>query len=272
MINYLLLLAALILTVISGYISVVGLTSIFSLPSTYFVIIAIAASFELAKVLIVPWLHSHWEICNKLLRAYLVAIVVVLIFLNAISSFGFLSKSHIEQTITNNSGDADQIRIVDSKIELEKQQISDLDIQIQQIDTALSALTTSGKAATSLKAADQQRKTRTVLATQKDAHVKNISQLNQQKIGLESSVRKTEASVGPIKYFAEMVYGDSGDANLEKVIRFFTGLIVLIFDPLAIILLIASNVGMKNKNRLTKTTKHDILEIKSDFLEKKINE
>ena len=266
MINYLLLFAALALTVISGYISVVGLTSIFSLPSTYFVIIAIASSFELAKVLIVPWLHAHWDVCNKLLKFYLVAIVFILIFLNAISSFGFLSKSHIEQTIANSSGDADQIRVIDSKISVENQQIADIDTQIKQIDAALNKLTDTGKAATSLKAADQQRKTRSGLETQKELHVKNISEYNQQKINLESSVRKTEASVGPIKYFAQMVYGDSNDANLEKVIRFFTALIVFIFDPLAIILLIASNVGMTYKGKFKKAKKYEFLEIDASDL------
>ena len=116
MINYLLLLSALCITSVSGYISIIGLTSIFSSPSSFYVIVAIASAFEVGKILLTVWLEYYWTAINFIFRFYLVSIVVILILLNAISSFGFLSKSHIEETLHISSGGSDQKRLYCAQI------------------------------------------------------------------------------------------------------------------------------------------------------------
>jgi hypothetical protein len=69
-----------------------------------------------------------------------------------------------------------------------------------------------------------------------------IDNLTQQKYQLEADVRKLEVEVGPIKYIAEMIYGDSADTNtLEKAVRIMIILLVVVFDPLAVLMLIAAN-------------------------------
>lgn len=74
-----------------------------------------------------------------------------------------------------------------------------------------------------------------------------IDSLTQQKYQLEADVRKLEVEVGPIKYIADMIYGDQADANtLEKAVRFMILLLVAVFDPLAVLLLIAANWTLLN--------------------------
>ena len=68
-----------------------------------------------------------------------------------------------------------------------------------------------------------------------------IETLTEEKIGLESEYRKLEAEVGPIKYIAEFVYGEQADNNmLEEAVRWVIIIIIFVFDPLAVLLLIAS--------------------------------
>ena len=130
-------------------------------------------------------------------------------------------------------------------------------------------MTELGKASNSLKAVQAEKKSRDDLVKQKDDHVKNISAYNEQRIKLNSNVKQLEAEVGPIKYLAQMVYGNADNDQLEKAVRLLISLIVLLFDPLAVILLIASNVGFKNKNSLTKTKKHEILTLDDGIFEEK---
>ena len=235
------------ITGLSGYISSIGLTSIYSLQSSFYIILSIAAAFEVAKVWLSLWLHSHWEIANLLIRIYFISIIVVLIFLNAISSFGFLSKSNIDETLHITSGSVEQVQILDTKIATENQFVDDFNKQINQIDDAINKLTTTGKAITSLNAANQQKAKRADLVKQRDERVKNIQSYNEQRIKANTDVKKLESEVGPLKYIAQMVYGNIDNAQLEKAVRLLTSLIVLIFDPLAVMLLIASNIGLSKK-------------------------
>ena len=272
LIDYLLLLAALCITSVSGYISVVGLTSIFTLASSFYVIVAIAACLEVGKILATLWVHARWDVSNFLLKSYMIVLIIVLITLNAISSFGFLSKSYIEQTLHINHGGSEQIQILSAKIDDENQQIKDLDTQISQIDAAIDKMTQVGKATSSLKAAAAEKKTRDDLVKKKEDHVKNISTYNEERIKLNTGVKNLEAEAGPIRYLSQLVYGDSDNEHLEKAVRLFTILIVLIFDPLAVVMLIASNIGINSKKSLTKTTKHNILTLDDDIFEDKKEE
>ena len=200
---------------------------------------------ELGKLITASWLYHNWKIAQTILKIYLTSAVIVLMFITSMGIFGFLSKAHIEQTVKLNSGAADDIRIIDSKIAFETESIHDLDVQIAQIDAALSKLTDKGQAISSLKAADGQRKTRDALLAKKQTHIDVVSKLKQQKILLQSDVAKAEAEVGPIKYITELIYSNAGTDQLEKSVRFVILILVAVFDPLAVILLIAANVGIQ---------------------------
>ena len=77
-----------------------------------------------------------------------------------------------------------------------------------------------------------------------------IDRLTQEKITLESEYRKLEAEVGPIKYIAEFVYGEAADNNmLEEAVRWVIMIIIFVFDPLAVLLLIASQYTFEWRHR-----------------------
>jgi len=258
MINIVALLVAICISGVSAYFSIIGLTAIFS--AAYYPIIIMGASLEIGKLITSSWLYRNWDTCPWLLKSYLSLAVIVLMFITSMGTFGFLSKAHIEQNLEITTGTADDSQIIQTKINSEQAAIDDLNKQIAQIDAAVTKMTDKGQAANSLQAADKQRKIRDGLTQQKNKHIETIDSFKSQKVKLDSSVKKLEAEVGPIKYIAATLYGTSGPDNLELAVRWVILLLVIVFDPLAVVLLLAANHGLSRKN-LTSEQTYGILEI-----------
>jgi hypothetical protein len=267
MINYIALVVALAVSGVSAYYSILGLTAIFS--SAFVAVVIMGIALELGKLVSASWLYRNWNTCPFLLKSYLTGAVIVLMFISSMGIFGFLSKAHIEQTLNINTGSADQVQILDQKIDYLKQSIADTDKQIAQIDAAITKLTEKGQASNSLQAADKQRKTRDSLIKKKAEYVKDISNATTERVGLQSGIKKLEAEVGPLKYIAEMVYSSAGSEQLERAVRMVIILLVLVFDPLAVVLLIAANHGLGEIKRLTKPKESSILKIDDAVLGEK---
>ena len=111
---------------------------------------------------------------------------------------------------------------------------------------------------------DKQRKTRNEIVAKKNSENSTLSKLNEESIRLGSAVKKTEAEVGPLRYIAEAIYGSSPD--LDRAVRMVILLLVLVFDPLAVVLLIAANHGMTHKKHFTKIDTRSILRIDDTLL------
>ena len=253
-INYLALLAALSVSGVSAYYSIIGLTAIFS--AAYYPVIIMGAVLEFSKLVTASWLYRNWKQTPFLLKSYLSLAVVILMFISSMGIFGFLSKAHIEQQLSISTGQADQAAVIENKIEYIKASIADVDKQVTQIDNALSKMTDRGQAASSLQAADKQRKSRTDLIKKRDDYVKNLSELMSQRISITSGIKKLEAEVGPLKYIAEMAYSSTSADQLDRAVRMVILLLVAVFDPLAVLLLLAANQGL-SKNELTNPLRRD---------------
>jgi len=265
MVNYLALLTSLSLSTVSAYYSIIGLTAVFA--GSYWPVVIMGSTLEIAKIISTSWLYRNWKSAPLLLKTYLTLAIFLLMLISSMGIFGFLSKAHIEQNLQSTTGDADQIQIVQSKIDNEQSTIDDLNKQIFQIDAAVTKLTDKGQAQSSLQAADKQRKLRDDLTKQKTQHVEVLSNLKTEKVKFESSVKKTEAEVGPIKYIAAAIYGSSGPDTLEMAVRWVILLLVIVFDPLAVVLLLAANHGMKSKkDELPELKNSNILSIDSDTI------
>jgi hypothetical protein len=88
-----------------------------------------------------------------------------------------------------------------------------------------------------------QQKERARLQSEIAAEQKTVSILAEERAPIAAEIRKVEAEVGPIKYIAAFVYGDNTDANLlEKAVTWVIILIVIVFDPLAVIMLLAAQM------------------------------
>jgi uncharacterized protein YlxW (UPF0749 family) len=274
MLNIITILVSFTISGVSAYFSIIGLTAIFS--AAYYPIIVMGTALEIGKLIASTWLFHNWKQCPWLLKIYLTIAVSVLMAITSMGTFGFLSKAHIEQNIEITTGNADDAQIVQTKIDSEQAAIDDLNKQIAQIDAAVTKMTDKGQAASSLQAADKQRKIRDGLTQQKSQHTETIGTLKSQKVKLDSSIKKLEAEVGPIKYIAAALYGTSGSDNLEVAVRWVIFLLVIVFDPLAVVLLLAANHGMNI--RLTNKEKRSILIIgpeifgEDDGTERQVNQ
>lgn len=270
MINYLALIVALALSGVSGYYSIVGLTTIFS--AAFWPVVLMGSVLEAGKLVTVSWLYRNWSMAPVFLKVYLTTAVVVLMFITSMGIFGYLSRAHIEQSLNISTGDADRIAILESQIENKNSIIQDYDKQLQQIDDALSKITEKGRGESSLQAADRQRKTRNELVAKKNAELGSLTTLKEEIIRLRATVKRSEAEVGPLKYISDAVYGPGAD--LDNAVRMVIILLVLVFDPLAVVLLIAASHGLSmkeevpEKKELTKKRKRNTIEISDNDIMK----
>lgn len=244
-ISLLALLAAVILSCVSGYFSIIGLTTLFA--GAFWPIVVMGTSLEFAKLVTASWLYRNWSACSTFLKSYLTAAVCILIVITSMGVFGFLSKAHIEQQLKLSTGIQDQVEILDSKIQFSQQNIDDYDKQLKQIDDAIAKLVEKGQAKSSLQAIEQQKKSRNEILSKKEKVIKEFSDLKTQKIQLDSELKKQQAEVGPLKFVAELIYGqENAQSHFDSAVRAVIIILVVVFDPLAVVLLIAANQGLTN--------------------------
>jgi len=250
------LITALTLSAIAAWYSVVGLTAIFA--AAVIPVIIMGGSLEVAKIVTTIWLHRYWDKCKWLMKTYLTGAVVVLALVTSMGIFGFLSKAHMDQGIP--TGDvAAQIALIDEKIAIQRELITSERENIEsarralaQMDAQVSARldrgTSEASAERSVQIRAQQRRDRQAYTKEIDDAQARIEKSNEaiqalslEKAPLATQYRKIEAEVGPIKYIAALIYGDNPDnALLEKAVRWVIILLIFVFDPLALMLVIAA--------------------------------
>jgi uncharacterized protein YlxW (UPF0749 family) len=239
-------LTGLALSGVAGFYSIVGLTAIFS--GAFWPIVIMGTTLEIAKLVSISWLHHNWSGTSKLVRGYLVFAVLVLMLITSMGIFGFLSKAHIEQQLKMDTGVQTEVQSINNKIRDKERIIADYDKQVSVIDKSLDVLIQKGQADKSLDQANKQKKSREDLIAKKETEEKQVSSLREKKIQLESEVKKIEAEVGPIKYIAEMIFDASDNKILEKAVKLVIIILILVFDPLAVLLLLAFNISINKKS------------------------
>jgi hypothetical protein len=237
------LLVALTLSIIAAWYSIIGLTTIFA--GAVVPVIIMGSALELAKITATVWLRKYWHRAGLLLKLYLVPAVIAIALITSMGIFGFLSKAHMDQGVT--SGDVQaKIAIYDEKIKTEKENIEANRKALKQmdegVDQVLGRSTDEKGAEKAVAMRKSQQKERTRLQNEILQSQKSIQGLNNERAPIAAEVRKVEAEVGPIKYIAALLYGDNPDANiLERAVRWVIILLVIVFDPLALMLVLAAN-------------------------------
>jgi hypothetical protein len=241
---WLLLLTGLTISAVAIYYSVVGLAAIFS--AAIIPIIVMGTTLEVAKLVCASWLKANWERVPMLMKTYMTTAVVVLMIITSMGIFGFLSKAHSDQSLV--SGDVQsRLAIYDQKIQTAKENIEADRKQLKQMDEAVDQVMARSKdergATNSNAIRRNQQKDRVALGKSIESNQKLIADLNDQAAPIRAEIRKVEAEVGPIKYIAAFIYGDNPDANLlEKAVTWVIIIIVSVFDPLAVIMLLAAQM------------------------------
>lgn len=242
LIAWLTLFSGLTISAVAIYYSVAGLVAIFS--AAVIPIIVMGVALEVSKLAATVWLKQNWSRAPNFIRAYLLAAIAILMLITSMGIFGFLSKAHSDQSLV--SGDVQsKIAIYDEKIKAEKENIEANRKALKQMDEGVDQIlgrSTDEKGADKAVALRRaQQKERARLQAEILQSQKSITELNDARAPIAAEVRKVEAEVGPIKYIANFIYGDNPDANiLEKAVTWVIIIIVIVFDPLAVILLLAS--------------------------------
>jgi hypothetical protein len=253
MINFLALIVAIGLSVVAAYFSILGLTAIFA--ASFWPVVIMGSMLEAAKVVAASWAFRNWKTAPAFIRYYLAIAVVILMVITSMGTFGYLSKAHIEQT--GSVGDITaQIAVYDERIKSLNETINSNRTLLKQFDEAvdqvMSRSTDSKGAERSLQIRKSQQKDRSRLMEEISTLQKEVGRLSAERSPLVSEIKKVEKEVGPIKYIAELFVDRADDSLLEKTVRWVIIMIVTVFDPLAVLLLIAANMGMMRQNRINK--------------------
>ena len=245
---FLTFLAAFLLSGIAGYYSIIGLALIF--PGAFWPVVIMGGSLEFSKLVTASWLYRNWKTAPILLKSYLTFAVLILMLITSMGIFGFLSKAHIEHS-TESAPIADKIAMYDDKIASFKIQIDENKKAIKQmddsVDQVLSRSTSENSALRSVQIRKSQQKERSRLTKENTVLLAQIAQVNEEKTPIMVELRKTEADIGPIKYVAELAYGSSDSGIVDKAVRMVIMIIMLVFDPLAVLLLVAGNISLEKK-------------------------
>jgi hypothetical protein len=248
--TYLLFAVALSLSAVAAYYAVMGLLAIFAAAV---VPIAIMGSLlEASKLVVASWLYRSWKEIPKLLKTYFTIALVVLMLLTSMGIFGFLSKAHLDQAVPTGDISA-KLALIDEKIKTEKENINasrkELSQLDSQVDQTIARTTDASGAERAISIRRNQQKDRARILKEIGDSQAKIAKLNEERAPIATEVRKVEAEVGPIKYIAALIYGDNPEEDvLEKAVRWVIIMIVLVFDPLAVLLLVAANWQLRKES------------------------
>ena len=224
---FLTFLSALSISAIAALYSLLGLAAIFS--AAKLPVLLMGGVLEVGKLVTATWLYHNWKKTPILLKSYLSIAVVVLIFITSMGIFGFLSKAHIDQTITVGDNSL-EIAQIETRIEREQKRITDADLVISQLDKAVQVLIEydrvrgdTGAIATREKQKDERAELNTIIDDAQD----KISEYNDAKLVLSKEQIELEAEVGPLKYIAELIYGDNAKDHFDEAVRWV--ILLLIF-------------------------------------------
>lgn len=237
------LLTALTLSTIAAWFAIVGLIAIF--PARAHAIMVMGAAIEFGKVVATVWLRRYWQWSGWQFKLMLIPMVCVLMLLTSMGTFGFLSAAHSEQALASGDSGA-QLAIIDERIKVQRENIDVARRALQQMDAQVDARLSRGDSESGAERAVQIRRQqsgeRAKLQKEIGEAQNVIAKLNEERAPLAANQRKIEAEVGPIKYIAALIYGDNPDSNvLERAVRWVIILLVMVFDPLAIALVLAGN-------------------------------
>jgi hypothetical protein len=242
LIAYLTLISGLAISAVAVYYSVIGLTAIFAAAAVPIIIMGV--TLELSKLVATVWLKQNWDIAPKSIKAYLIAAIAILMIITSMGIFGFLSKAHIEQGLPASDAIA-KVSIIEEKIKIEQDAIDRARKDLEILNTQIDRLSELGAVSRGVNVRNQQREERTAILRQIEQSQARISELREEMAPFNTQLREVEAKVGPIKYIAAFFYGDTDKAILDKAVTWVILTLIIVFDPLAVILLLASQYSFQ---------------------------
>lgn len=241
-------LAGFALSATAAWYSIVGLMAIF--PGAKVPIIIMGVALEFAKLVAASWIYRNWKKSPFLIRAYMTTAVLVLIFITSMGIFGFLSKSHLEHSLTAGAETRAQIATIDTQLVSREKSRDFLNRQLDALDDSLDRYIELGYVTKGLDQMKQLEEDRKELEAQRATLEEEIIDLNARRNELDVSIKKVEVEVGPLRYIAELVYGEeNAPEHFDETVRWVIILLVSVFDPFAVALLLAGNISLMQQVR-----------------------
>jgi hypothetical protein len=258
-------LSAISISVIAAGYSIMGLATLFA--GAVVPIIAMGSALEVGKLVAASWLYNNWrnELVPRTIKAYLTFAVIVLIFITSMGIFGFLSKAHLDQVQPTSSNNI-KIELIDNQIKQQELIITRANKTLSLLDSTLEKYVDMEYVTRGLKEREKQKPERDALTLAINNASDTIAELSDQKGALQLEQDKIEAEVGPIKYIAELIYGDEAKDHFDKAVRWVIIILIFVFDPLAVLLLIAANISLRSR----KVAKEEVANTKKVNLSKEL--
>jgi len=209
-------LTAIALSGIAAYYSVIGLAQIF--PGSFWPIIIMGTVLEIAKLVTVSWLYNNWKETILAMRIYFVTAIILVMLITSMGIFGFLSRAHIESNIIVGANSV-QVKQIEQRENLLRERLTYLYRQ----------------------AGDDPEKVARTTDRQIRAAQAELVKLTQEKLPLLKEENILRAEVGPIMFIAELLYDKDDTKFIDKAVRVVIFIIIFVFDPLAVLLLVAAN-------------------------------
>jgi hypothetical protein len=240
--------AAFLIEAIGSYISIVGLSALFSTDP---VIIILALSLDIAKIITVSFLYKKWDKINGIMKAYMTSAAAILMIITSSGAAGYLSAEFQKAILPTKGSDIVVQSMMEEKTKLEARKV-EIDTQIAQLPA-------------------ESVKGRQRLAKQFDAEISRINdrivEIDQKLPELKLKQIDVNAHAGPILYVAEAF-----NTTVESAVKYVILLIIFVFDPLAISLIIAGNflVDQHKKEQDEISKKLDDIKREVDHIEEEI--
>ncbi len=265
---YLTLFTALSIAGVAAWYSIVGLMAIFA--GAVIPIAIMGGVLEVGKLVTAAWLHQNWKKTSLWMKSYLTSAVFVLMVITSLGIFGFLSKAHLEHSVSIGGTNELQIENLERQIDRQQSVIADSETVLSQLDSQVQTLIDydrirgpSGSIATRQGQAEE----RQTLNENIDAAYTRIEELQTELAPIKQEKLAIEVEVGPLKYIAELLYGDTAEDYFDEAVRAVIILLIITFDPLAIVLLLAATQGfaLRKQEKMMVFNPDNVADIEDNF-------
>jgi len=240
--KYLVGLSAILVAGCAAFFSVTGLGVLFSGAST--AVMVMASSLEFAKLVAATYLKQKWDDIQGFNKWYLTSAVALLMLITSAGIFGYLSNAFQAQSLQLQQVDR-EIAVHQTKIDQNTTQITQLSTQITEFNTNQGKILDGGKVNSRLIRSIDNRDKQIAKINDKISDLQTQNAQETEKINqIKISNLDLEKEVGGFRFVAE-AFG----MELKNVVKFFIFLIVIVFDPLAVALIIAFNGLIETKKQ-----------------------
>lgn len=249
------LLMAIAISTVAAYFSVVGLAALFA--ATFIPVVIMGSALELGKLVAVQWLHDNWSNpeVNWLHKSYLIIAVGALMLITSIGIYGFLSKGHLEQEAPI-AGVQLQIAQRENAIKMVQDENARLQVKMDQLDANINSFLKGDKAERANAIRNKQKSERLDIEKTIKANNDKIRQISDEIVPLKMQTAEVEAKLGPVKYVAELFgWSDTGSA-----VRLIILIIMVAFDPLAVVLLISASISFEMYRKERQETDEEVIQ------------